>query len=71
MKNVLDYLETSELIKQLSHAYEKEDQNLINVYAYALARRLYVQNKEVAFIDLLRQFGYKDKELVLKKEENK
>ena len=71
MKNVLDYLETSELIKQLSHAYEIEDQNLINVYAYALARRLYVQNKDVAFIDLLRQFGYKDKELVLKKEENK
>lgn len=65
--NMMESIPTHTLIKLLSNAYDSEDQNLINIYAYELARRSYGKSTKMSFFDLMKDFGYKDdKELVLK-----
>ena len=64
---MMESIPTHTLIKLLSNAYDSEDQNLINIYAYELARRSYGKSNKMSFFDLMKDFGYKDdKELVLK-----
>lgn len=47
------------LIDFLSEAYKNGEQGLVNLYAYELATRIWIPNKETSFIDMLKEFGYK------------
>lgn len=50
---------TCVLINFLSEAYKNEEQGLVNIYAYELATRIWVPNKETSFTDMLKEFGYR------------
>lgn len=50
---------TIELVELWSQALIANNQSFINIYAYELAVRIWVPNKEQTFEDLLGEFGYK------------
>ena len=58
--NGLDKITTIDLMKILIDAYNKEDQALVNIYAYELAYRLYSIKNEFYFGEVLKEFGYKN-----------
>lgn len=51
---------TIELVEKLTNAINIQNQELINIYAYELACRLYVPNKGYNIDDLMAGFGYKE-----------
>lgn len=51
---------TFELIELLTNSIKTQNQALINMYAFELACRLYVPNKDTTFEELLEGFGYRD-----------
>ena len=55
----LKTIPTCVLINFLSEAYENEEQELVNIYAYELTTRIWVPNEEISFTDMLKEFGYK------------
>ncbi len=50
---------TLELITKLTGAIKVENQDLINIYALELTKRLYVPNDTYTFEETLVGFGYK------------
>ena len=48
-----------ELITKLTGAIKTKNQDLINIYALELTKRLYVQNDTYTFEETLVGFGYK------------
>ena len=68
-KDVLLQLPSCELVKLLNEAYEQNDENLINIYSYALAHRMYLMSKNESFKDVLKDLGYSTQILKLKKED--
>ena len=50
---------TLELITKLTGAIKTKNQDLINIYALELAKRLYVPNDTYTFEETLVGFGYK------------
>ena len=60
---------TITLINSLSMADKNGNQQLVNIYAYELACRIYVPNKGVDFDKLVAGFGYKEQEEEVVKEE--
>lgn len=50
---------TLELIAKLTGAIKVENQELINIYALELTKRLYVPNDTYTFEETLAGFGYK------------
>ncbi len=58
--NGLKSIPTESLIRILIDAYDRNDQALINVYAYELAYRIYKIEKEYSFAGILQELGYKN-----------
>ena len=54
---------TVTLINMLCESERNGDQKLVNIYAYELASRIWVPNKEKDFKTMLYEFGYVDLEL--------
>ena len=50
---------TIKLVNLLTEAQNEQDQRLINLYALALAKRIYVPNASIPFQQVLDDFGYK------------
>lgn len=50
---------TLELITELTGAIKTKNQDLINIYALELTKRLYVPNDTYTFEETLAGFGYK------------
>lgn len=50
---------TLELITKLTGAIKTKNQDLINIYALELTKRLYVPNDTYTFEETLAGFGYK------------
>ncbi|MBQ2870814.1 hypothetical protein IJE86_03845 [bacterium] len=59
---------TVTLINMLCESERNGDQKLVNIYAYELASRIWVPNKDKDFKTILYEFGYVD--LELEKENN-
>ena len=51
---------TIELVEKLTSAINIQNQELINIYAYELACRLYVPNKGYSIEQIMEGFGYKE-----------
>lgn len=51
---------TAEIVELLTGAINIQNQELINIYAYELATRLYVPNRNYTFEDILTGFGYSE-----------
>ena len=59
---------TVQVINILSDAEQKGEQEIVNICAYELTCRIYVPNKQITFVQMLQDFGYKS--LTLEQEQN-
>ena len=60
--NMLDELRTTptiQLINGISEWEKQGNQAMVNILAYELACRIYIQNDNISFENMLADFGYK------------
>lgn len=56
--DALKTIPTVKLVKLISDASNKGEQDLVNIIAYELTCRIWVPNEETTFEEMLKNFGY-------------